>query len=129
MVMRLADLSPDVRARAREMRWDRIIEKHEGPETWSYSIDDGDVEFMSIGGYDVLLPVGKEFHPNITILRLIVSEDHNSLTIFLKDTTYETGMFAGFLAVCDRFPGEDWYIAIVYHEWFAPSDDDGEEQR
>jgi hypothetical protein len=21
------------------------------------------------------------------------------------------------MAVCDQFPGENWYIAIVYHEW------------
>ena len=122
MPIQLADLSQDVLARAREMRWDRIIEKHEGPWTWAPWIDNFDVEFMNIGGYDVLLPVEKENHPNITILRLIVSEDHNTLTIFLKDTTYYEGMFAGFLAVCDRFPGENWYIAIVYHEWFAPND-------
>ena len=64
----------------------------------------------------------RENHANITILRTIVSENRHSLTICLKDTTYETGMFAGFLAVCDRFPGQDWYIAIVYHEWFAPDD-------
>ena len=47
MAIRLADLSPDVLARARAMRWDRIIEKHEGPETWAYYIDDGDVEFLN----------------------------------------------------------------------------------
>jgi hypothetical protein len=123
MAIRLADLSPDVLGRARAMRWDRIIEKHEGPETWAYYIDDGDVEFMNVEGFDVLLPVEQENHANIEILRVIVSGDQNSLTIFLKDTTYETGMFAGFLAVCDRFPGQDWYLAIVYHEWFAPNDD------
>lgn len=123
MALRLADLPPDVIARAREMRWDRIIEKHEGPWGWEYLIDHAAVELMSIGGYDVLLPVEKENHPNITILRLIVSDDRNTLTIFLKDTTWFTGMDAGFLAVCDRFPGQDWYIAIVYHEWFAPNDD------
>ena len=27
-------------------------------------------------------------------------------------------IFAGFLAICDKVPGEEWFIAIVYHEWF-----------
>src|SRR5688500_15157790 len=100
--MQLADLSLETRARAASMRWDRIIEKHEGPWEWSYLIEDELVEFIAIEGFDVLLPVEKDQHPNISILRCIVSEDRNSLTIFLTDTTFYTGMDAGFLAVCDR---------------------------
>ena len=49
-----------------------------------------DPEFIEIAGYPVLLPVDREHHPNITILRCIASEDHPALTIFLKDTTYVT---------------------------------------
>jgi hypothetical protein len=41
----------------------------------------------------------------------------------LKDTTYIDNprrefLDAGYVAVCDKFSGEDFYIAIVYHEWF-----------
>jgi hypothetical protein len=34
--MRLADLSPERRAWLATARWDRIIEKHEGPEDWRW---------------------------------------------------------------------------------------------
>ena len=27
--------------------------------------------------------------------------------------------WAGFIAVCERIPGDDVYAAIVYHEWFV----------
>lgn len=117
--MRLSDLSPELRERASRRRWDRIIEKHEGPWEWRYLLDEGDAEFLTIDGFDVLLPVGAEQHPNITILRSIPSADGSSLTIFLKDTTwYDDPFMSGFLAVCDRFESEPWYIAIAYHEWF-----------
>ena len=117
--MRLADLAPETMERAARMRYDRIVVKHEGPWDWEYLLEHDEVEFLDANGFDVLLPVEKENHPNITFLRVIVSEDRNTLTIFLTDTTFYTGMDSGFLAVCDKFPGEDWYIAIVYHEWFA----------
>jgi hypothetical protein len=121
--MRLSDLSPATRERLNAWRWDRIIEKHEGPETWGGTLRYTDAEFMSIDGRDVLLPLDAEQRPNVTILRVIVSEDQQTLTIFLKDTTYVTHpgdefFMAGFMAVCDRFPSEDFYVAIVYHEWF-----------
>jgi hypothetical protein len=117
--MRVADLSPELRERISRVRWDRMIEKHEGPWDYRSWIEHGGAEFLTIDGFDVLLPVEPEHHPNITIVRCIVSEDRNTLTIFLKDTTwYDEEIFSGFLAVCDRFPGESWYLAMVYHEWF-----------
>ncbi|MCP4109158.1 MAG: hypothetical protein GY749_27120 [Desulfobacteraceae bacterium] len=62
-------------------------------------------------------------HRNVTILRCIEGDNGSVLTIFLKDTTYVSNpddeMFdAGFVAVCDKFQGEDFYIAVLYHEWF-----------
>ena len=116
--MKLEQLSAKILEKIRTYRWDRIIEKHEGPETWDYLLDSKSVEFFQVDGYEVLLPIDKEHYPNVSILRCIVSEDQHSLTIFLKDTTYDTGIFAGFLAICDKVPGEEWFIAIVYHEWF-----------
>ena len=121
--MKLSTLSPHILERIKSYRWDRIIEKHEGPEDWRSELEYGDPEFMEVNGHHVLLPVRREQHPNITILRCIVGDDGQTLTLFLKNSTYvhdpRDEMFcSGFVAVCDRFPGEDFYIAIVYHEWF-----------
>ena len=108
---KLDELAPETLEKIRTYQWDRMIEKHEGPETWDDLLDAKSVEFLQVDGYAVLLPIDKEHHPNVSILRCIVSEDHQSLTIFLQDTTYYTDIFAGFLAICDKVPGEDWFIS------------------
>jgi hypothetical protein len=122
-MLTVADLSAEPIAKIRAYRWDRIIEKHEGPETWASELDFSDPEFMLIADCSILLPVSRKQHPNMTLLRTIVSRDGDSMTLFLKDTTFysdpEDELFcAGFMAICDRVPGEDFFIAIVYHEWF-----------
>ena len=121
--MNRSSLSTTVLDQLKTWRWDRIIEKHEGPQSWDSTLRYYDPEFIEIAGYPVLLPVDREQHPNITILRYIASEDHQTLTIFLKDTTYVTDprdeyFSAGYVTVCERFPGQDFYVAILYHEWF-----------
>ena len=121
--MTISSLSADALEKIRAWQWDRIIEKHEGPEDWEHVLDYYDPEFLMISGCPVLLPIGREHHQNITVLRSIVSEDGNSLTVFLKDTTHypdakDELFWAGRMAVCDRVAGEDFFIAIVYHEWF-----------
>ncbi len=117
--MQLSDLNPDCLAAIKTVRWDRIIEKHEGPEDWEAVLRWYDPEFMMIEGRPVLLPVERSHHANITILRTIWSADDNSLTLFLRDTTYGNDWFmSGFMAVCDRMAGHDFYLAILYHEWF-----------
>jgi hypothetical protein len=127
MTMRLRVLSPALRSQAAKFRWDRIIEKHEGPEDWQYRLKDDYVEFMRIDRFDVLLPIGKENHKNIAIDRCIESKDGKTLTVFLHDRTYDTDpemdMLAGRLAVCEKVPEQDWFIAIVYHEcWISQLD-------
>lgn len=117
--MNLANLAAETIEKIKTYRLDRIIEKHEGPESWESFLQYYDLEFLQFNEHDVLLPVDRKHHPNITLLRCIESADGQSLTLFLKDTTYEDNpFFAGFLAVCDRVPGEDFFLAIVYHEWF-----------
>ncbi len=121
--LKIADLTAEVLATIKTRRYDRMVEKHEGPESWESFFRYGDPEFLQVQGFDVLLPVEKEHHPNITILRVLVAEQRSALTIFLKDTTFleEPGdewFVAGFLAVCERMPGENFYIASVFHEWF-----------
>jgi hypothetical protein len=117
--MKISDLTPDALAKIKAFRWDRIIEKHEGPFDWEAEFEYSTPEFMTIDGRAVLLPVESSQHANITIIRSIWSADGLSLTLFLKDTTYYDDKFAsGFMAVCDKVPGETFYLAVVYHEWF-----------
>lgn len=118
--MRLAELPPAVLEQIRRCRYDRIIEKHEGPERWESVLEYYEPEFLTLAGREVLLPVGPESRPNISVLRAIVSGDDAVLTLFLRDTTYgEEWHDCGFLAICEKFPGQEFYLATVYHEWFV----------
>jgi hypothetical protein len=143
--MKLADLSEATRQKIAKVRWDRIIEKHEGPEDWSCLVDDDseplifanrpdydpftsqieDVpEFLIIDNRAVLLPIPRKYHPNVEIVRTNWSVDGNSVTIFLTDTTFGSDWFEiGYLAVCDKVAGEDFWLTIVYHEWFVIAPD------
>ena len=118
--MRLAGLSKTTIERIKSVRWDRILEKHEGPWDWESVLRWHEPEFLSIEGHFVLLPLDQEHHSNITVLRTIVSQDGNSLTIFLKDTTHygDDPFSAGFLAICEKVTDEDFFLTTVYHEWF-----------
>ena len=117
--MKIADLSPETIDKIKQIRYDRIYEKHEGPWKWESEFEYGEVEFINMLGYDVLLPIEKEYFPNITPLRIIPSADGNTLTIFFQDTSFYKDKFdSGFLAVCEKMPNETFFIATVYHEWF-----------
>jgi hypothetical protein len=131
--MKIADLSPELLEQLKTVRWDRIIEKHEGPEVWEYELgfrsqyieltEADDAEFLEIEGRFVLLPIARKRHPNLTILRTIPSADGNSLTLFIKDTTYGDSMFeSGYVAVCEKVAPqvapEGFFLATLYHEWF-----------
>jgi hypothetical protein len=121
--MNLESLSPDVLEKIKSYRWDDIIEKHEGPFNYGSFSRFSKPEFMRLDDFHVLLPVDREHHANISVLRCIQSADSNTLTIFLKDSTYVSSAAneffeAGYVAVCDKFPGENFYITILYHEWF-----------
>jgi hypothetical protein len=113
--MKVSDLSPEVVQKIEERLFDQIINKHEGPETWG-TLDY--YEFMSFDHHHLLLPIDKEHHANITIRRCIISRDQRFLTIFLEDKTYDDGIFAGRIAVCERFDSEDFFITNLYHECF-----------
>ena len=97
--MKLAHLPPETLEKIQTVRWDRIIEKHEGPEDWESVFRYSEPEFMLIEGRPLLLPVDQSHHANITILRTIWSHNGNSVTLFLKDTTYYDDMFmSGYMA-------------------------------
>lgn len=120
--MRLADLSLDIRQQIAERRFDLFVEKHEGPWSWEWWLKNYAIEFLRVDSFDVLLPVEQRNHKNLMILRSIVGDNGQVLTIFLKDTTYESGVFAGRVAVCERVAGEQWYLATLYHEWLIIDD-------
>jgi hypothetical protein len=137
--MSIDDLSTDTLDRLKATRYDRMIEKHEGPFPWDwllrdrkpddmiYQIDpDFDAvaatpEFVSVGTHWVLLPLGREHHPNLTILRWFASQDETQLVIYLTDTTYyDEPYMSGFVAICERFIPESFFVATFYHEWYDP---------
>jgi hypothetical protein len=118
--MKLVALSQETLEKIKSVRWDRIIEKHEGPEDWAAVLRYSEPEFIMVEGHPVLLPIDKSHHANITIIRTILSMDGRSLTLFLQDTTFDDDLFfSGFMAVCDRVVNEDFFLAILYHEWFV----------
>jgi hypothetical protein len=139
--MKLADLSEATRQKISKVRWDSIVEKHEGPFDWNCILDDEsepdffiegtdlsrfarkieDVpEFLIVDDRPILLPIPRKYHPNIEISRTIWSVDGNSVTIFLTDTTFSTDWFEiGYLAVCDKVAGENFWLTILYHERFV----------
>ncbi len=139
--MTIKDLSPTILAALKVKRYDRIVEKHEGPETWDWQLPrseertqrlkdlyqnsdldfsiDTHAEFIQIADVYLLLPVGSDHHENLTILNHFFSEDRQKIVLYIKDTTYDDDAFgAGFVAICDKYPNEDFYIATLYHEWF-----------
>lgn len=124
--MNLANLATQTLEKIKTYRFDRIVEKHESSESWESFLRYYDLEFLQFNGHNVLLPVDREHHPNITLLRCIDSADGQSLTLFLKDTTYSDDPFiAGFLAVCASASGGLSPIAFPEKtfswQWFTTS--------
>ncbi|MBN1565797.1 MAG: hypothetical protein JXA10_18285 [Anaerolineae bacterium] len=121
--MILADFAPSIIETIAGLDYDCILEKHEGPGHWSSVLKYYNPEISRLGEFNVLLPVSQDQHPNISLLRHIPSADGKTLLLFLKDTTYanpseDERFIAGRIAVCERIPDTDIFIATVYHEWF-----------
>jgi hypothetical protein len=135
--MLINDLSEETLERIGKMRYDWIVEKHEGPEIWNLRQNNSELEeiikryqamgleydppaeFLKIGDNFALLPISQKNHANITILHYFLSQDEQKLVVYLKDTTYDATAFgAGFVAICDKFPNQKFFTATLYHEWF-----------
>lgn len=50
--MRFSDVSPEALEKVTSYRFDRFIEKHEGPERWDFFLEIYDVEFLVQVFYD-----------------------------------------------------------------------------
>jgi len=112
-------------------RFDQYIGKHEGPLNWEFLVqyrppayiykevsvtEDDWAEFMEISGFQVLLPIARKQHKNVTIERCFPSADEKILTIFLIDSTWESEDLLYYLAVAERLPEQEWFITTLYHE-------------
>lgn len=116
--MLLRDLPEEVRLRLDKLRFDRMIEKHEGPWDWNWWLEEA--EFFGVDGRFVLLPLPAEDLPNIKVIRVVLSQDEQTLILYHLDTTYEQEeMLAGRVAICERFPNAEFYVAMFYHEWYT----------
>jgi hypothetical protein len=122
-MLQIKDLPSKTIDNIKRCRYDSIIEKHEGPGQWEAVLKYFNPDFIEIDKKFILLPVDSKYHKNITLLRTIIDKEEEIITLFLKDTTYverpeDEFTDAGFIAICEKIPGEIFYIAIVYHEWF-----------
>lgn len=121
--VKFAALNENALAKIKAYRYDRIVEKHEGPARWVDVLNYYSPEFLRVEGNWVLLPLPAEHHKNVTVLRTALDKEKQILVLFLKDTTYvektEDELFmAGFVAICEKVTGEPFFIATLYHEWF-----------
>lgn len=118
--MKLADLSQETLEKIEMMQWDRITENYEGLWGWESVLRSSKPDFLIIDEHPVLLPVDCGYHSNITILRTIWSADNRSLTLLLRDVTCrdKNSRNDKYIAICNRIAGEDFFLAILYHEWF-----------
>jgi len=77
----------------------------------------------------VLLPIPAAQHAKVSLLWLIPSADQQILTLYLKNmhwADWSPGSDAwtnvGFVAVCERAPEAEWFVAILYHDVFLAPD-------
>jgi hypothetical protein len=133
-MLKIENLSKATKDKIGKIRWDRFIEKHEGPFAWegefrtelspemrkhfdNYDPVAETPQFIEIGSYDVLLPLGRKHLPDITILDHFFSQDLKRLVIYLTDTTYHEDDLFGYVAICDLISPENFYLTTFYHEW------------
>lgn len=121
----VADLSPAVRQQLAVYSVDTLYEKHEGMP-WDIQLHYS--SFFEFDGYTILLPVPEKHRPQITLYWLSAGKDGQVVTLYLEDTTYWTEKdeadpemqflkprYTNFLAICEKVPGQDFYITVLYH--------------
>ncbi|WNZ25844.1 hypothetical protein HJG54_25420 [Leptolyngbya sp. NK1-12] len=138
--MKLADLPQQVlNDLCQEQQWRLDIDpgfdsKHEFWMAWHHFLqlpeepnfpqcEESLADFLTLEGYNLLLPVPRSHHSSIDMIRLIPSADQQTLTVFLQDSyhrdwfTQPTDARYGFLAIADRYQkfGCDFYLASYYH--------------
>lgn len=112
--MEFSEISQAALEKIKQILFDRIYEKHGGSWKWSSWLEYDEREFIEMQSYDVLLPINKQHHINITPLRVIPSANAKTLTVFFEDTTYGGGsrFDAGFLAICEKIADEGFTLRL-----------------
>ncbi len=115
--MTLSELSEEAREKIKSHScWDRIVGTPEGSYAWEFVLDFENPELMEIEGYHVLLPMQKERLSRQTIRRCIPSVDGNTLVLSFQDLSYGDDAEPLFLAICDKLPGEDFFLTTTLYE-------------
>jgi hypothetical protein len=123
----LADLSPALRERTAGYALDWLTDKQ---EVWAWEHLWNLSDFIRLNGYEVLLLVSADHHPNLTVERCLVDAAGDTVAFVLCDTTIWDHLQASertridpqwrdeyiyFFAVCVRMPEAEFFIATVYH--------------
>ena len=92
-------------------------------DLYSPRTEDSLADFLTVEGYNLLLPVPRSYHSSISPIRLLPGADQQALTLFLQDS-YHRDWFTrpsdaryGFIAIADRYQkfGCNFYLASYYH--------------
>jgi hypothetical protein len=120
--IRLEDLDGETLERIWSSPIDFFADDREESLTWADFPGGQSVDFVAVRGMNVLLPLRGDDLELLEIQSLILSDDRESLILILKDGGSETGRPWDRMALCERFPGEEWYIAVLYRDWTAAGD-------
>ncbi len=113
----LDDLDEDVLKGVGDFEIDFI--KGNGIEsfTWQDLIDRQGFDFQVIGGINVLLPIEKQHWGFYSVVGCKLSQDYQSMTVLLQNRSGSIGdLNTGRMAICARYPGEDWYVGVFLRE-------------
>lgn len=121
--MDISNIDSECKKNIQNYSLDTLKEKHEltswyhliNKQSFSYVDENGetktivcgkDVQFLTVNRLDILLPVPKTNHGNITVNQCIVSEDKQVVLLFLTDRTYygDDEFQTGYMAVCKKVP-------------------------
>ena len=121
--MKFAEVSDDIRGKIASWRWDRIIEKHEGPHSWESTLRYSDVDFLEVEEKQILLPLDSEQRNQLEIRKIMTTQSQNEVILYLINHWYKQFGYkeqhCGFIAICEKFPEQNFFVATAYHEWFV----------
>ena len=125
--MKLANLPQDVIDRGFHAKhefflsWNSFVTLSQN--SYYQSTEEDLAEFIEYENRFILLPVERSHHPDMSIIRGMISTDMQSITLIIQDSHYsewfteESDARYGFLAIADRYQkfNCDFYLANYYH--------------
>lgn len=122
--LKVADLSPEQIAKFLWWRCDQLYEKHESWGNWGSTLEYHSGQFVDIEGHPILLLHLPDDLSNLLIDDYALSADELVMTLFLRDYSFVDDpenlddwdtMSSGYVAICYRPEGEQFYAAVIYH--------------